>query len=72
MSQFDTSLRVVIQTKANNFFLVVITVFVDSNSQGTDFDISFTQRFYSKEVVESIIFLKAPLLTKRISTQTAI
>ena len=60
MSQFDTSLRVVIQTKANNFFLVVITVFVDSNSQGTDFDISFTQRFYSKYVV----VLYALLLTK--------
>ena len=37
--------------KANKFFLSVIAVSFDSNSQGTNFDISLTQCFYSKKVV---------------------
>ena len=38
--------------KANKSFLASIAFFFDSNSHGTNFDISsFTQRFYSKAVV---------------------
>jgi len=48
IEQYDTSLYVVMQMKANKFFLVVIADFFDSNSQGTNFDISYNQRFYSK------------------------
>jgi len=70
MIDFDR--HVVIQMKANKFFLVVIAVFFDSNFQRTNFYISSTQRFYSKEVVECIIFLQAPLLAKRISKQTTV
>ena len=53
----------------NTFFLVVIAVSFDSNSRGTNYDISpCAQCFYSKEVV----VLWALLLTKCISTQTAL
>ena len=48
IEKYDTSLHVVIQMEANKFFLVVIADFFDSNFQGKNFDISFTQRFYSK------------------------
>jgi len=51
IKQYDTSLHVVIQMKANKFFLDVMADFFDSNSQGTNFDISSSQGFYSKEVV---------------------
>ena len=49
---YVTSLHFALQMKANKFFLVVITVSFDSNSQVTNYDISScTQHFYSKEVV---------------------
>ena len=49
---YDTSLHVFILIEANKFFLFFIAVFFDSDSRGTNFDISsYTQRFYSKAVV---------------------
>jgi len=48
IEQYDASLHVVIQMKANEFFLLVIADFAVSNSQRTNFDIFSTQRFYPK------------------------
>jgi len=48
VAKYDSSLRVAMQMRADKFFLDVIAVFFDSNSQGTNFDVSPTQRFYSK------------------------
>ena len=56
IEQYDTSPHVSIRMKANNFVVVVFTVLFDSNSLGADFDTSSTQRFHSKEAVESMIF----------------
>ena len=44
IEQYDTSLHVAIRMKGNKFFLVVNAVLFDSNSPGTDFDTSSTQR----------------------------
>ena len=51
--------------KANKLFFVVIAVFFDSNSKVRNFDISSTLAFlFQRELMQSIIFLKALLLTK--------
>ena len=44
--------HIAVQMKVINFFFsfVAIAVFFDSNSPGTNFDISSTQRFCSKDV----------------------
>lgn len=51
-----TSLHCVLQIKVNELFLVAIAVFFHSNCQKTNFEISSTQRFYSKEASESVSF----------------
>ena len=59
IEQYDTSLHVVIQMKANKLFLDVIAVFfrfIQFLGGQTIFDISSTQPFYYKEVVELITF----------------
>ena len=48
VEQYDTSLHAVLQMKTNKSFLIVIADFFDSNSQGPNFDIPSTQRYYSK------------------------
>ena len=79
IEQYDTSLHVVIQMKANKLFLDVIALFfrfIQFLGGQTIFNISSTQPFYYKEVVELITFdhfsSRASTCRQNVFTQTAL